>query len=206
MKNSSHQLPKADLGAGRGDRGHPFFFEILYYFYKILRKIKKYLYNWQVSRPFLSEFSGSTPPSPFTSSRSFANALEKDLKQVYSSYIHYRLSVFWKNRVLIFECLLLLLVNKNWLLLWKAGISFHLGRRQQITITSSFKESETNCRGKAVFINWAKRIMDAWLLLILGRRTRQDPLRRKISIVQRGKARQEKLRFSPKQEWKLWAL
>ena len=34
VKNSSHLLPKADLGAGRGDRGHHFFFEILYDFYK----------------------------------------------------------------------------------------------------------------------------------------------------------------------------
>ena len=39
----------------------------------------------------------------------------------------------------------------------------------------------------------AKRIMDTWLLLILGRRTRQDPLRGKICIsVQTGKARQGK--------------
>ena len=39
--------------------------------------------------------------------------------------------------------------------------------------------------------------METWLLLILGRRTRQDPLRGKISIVQRGKARprQEKKGF-----------
>ena len=77
------------------------------------QKNKKYLYSWQVFRPSPSEFSGSTPASSFTSSRSFANALERDLKQVYSSYIYYRLSVFWKD-VLIFECLLLLLLNKNW--------------------------------------------------------------------------------------------
>ena len=36
VKNSTHLLPQANLGAGRGDRGHPFFFEILHYFYKIL--------------------------------------------------------------------------------------------------------------------------------------------------------------------------
>ena len=36
-------VPRADLGLGRGSRGHPFFFEILYYFYRILRKNKKYL-------------------------------------------------------------------------------------------------------------------------------------------------------------------
>ena len=29
-----------DLGVGQEGRSHPFFFEILYYFYRILRKIK----------------------------------------------------------------------------------------------------------------------------------------------------------------------
>ena len=31
---------RADLGVGRGGRAHPFFFEIKYYFYRILRKTK----------------------------------------------------------------------------------------------------------------------------------------------------------------------
>lgn len=34
-------------GVGRGGRGHPFFFETLYYLYTILRKIKG-IYSWQV--------------------------------------------------------------------------------------------------------------------------------------------------------------
>ena len=46
-------------GRGSGDEEAattPFFFEILYHFYRILS-----LYSWQVSRPPLSEFSGSAP-------------------------------------------------------------------------------------------------------------------------------------------------
>ena len=42
---------------GRGGLSHPFFFEILYYFYRILRKIKSIYIAGQVSRPPLSEFS-----------------------------------------------------------------------------------------------------------------------------------------------------
>ena len=42
----------------------------------------------------------------------------------------------------------------------------------------------------------AKRIMDALLLLILGRRTRQDPLSGKISFVHEAKLGKKK-RFSP---------
>ena len=30
-----------DLGVGRGGRGHPFFLEIVFYFYRTLRKIKR---------------------------------------------------------------------------------------------------------------------------------------------------------------------
>ena len=41
---------------GRGGRDNPFFFEILYYFYRIL-----ILDSWHVSRPPHSEISGSAP-------------------------------------------------------------------------------------------------------------------------------------------------
>ena len=39
-------VPRASLRVGRGGRGHPFFFEIWYNFYRILRKNEKYLYSW----------------------------------------------------------------------------------------------------------------------------------------------------------------
>ena len=39
-RHTVSQTSRADLGVGRGGRGHPFFIDILYYFYRILRKIK----------------------------------------------------------------------------------------------------------------------------------------------------------------------
>ena len=38
---------RVDLGVGRGGRGHPFFLEIVFYFYRIIRKIKS---GWQVGK------------------------------------------------------------------------------------------------------------------------------------------------------------
>ena len=113
VKNNSHQLPEADLGAGRGDHGYPFFFEILYYFYKILRKIKSvYLAGTYRGHPFPNFLN--PPLHPFLHRHDLLlQAFENDLKQVFSRYIHYKLSVLWKDRVLIFECLILLLVNMN---------------------------------------------------------------------------------------------
>ena len=91
----------------RGPRPPLFLWNFVLFLYNAL-KHKKYLYSRQVSRPSLSGFSGSAPASPFTSTRSFANALEKDLKQlnIRVIFIINRLSVFWKDRALIFECLL----------------------------------------------------------------------------------------------------
>ena len=50
----------ADLGVGQGGRGRPFSIEILYYFYRISsQKPEKYLIF--LSRPLLSDISGSAP-------------------------------------------------------------------------------------------------------------------------------------------------
>ena len=89
---SEEQQPSTPKGGfrgwPRGPRSPLFLWNFVLFLWNAL-KHKKYLYSWQVSRPSLSGFSGSAPASPFASTRSFANALEKDLKQVYSSYIHH---------------------------------------------------------------------------------------------------------------------
>ena len=44
-----------DLGVGREGLGHPFFFEILCYFYRILRKVKSiYIAGKCLGHPFLN--------------------------------------------------------------------------------------------------------------------------------------------------------
>ena len=48
------QQSRVDLGVGRGVRGHAFFFEILNYFYKILRRMKSiYIAGKWASDPLL---------------------------------------------------------------------------------------------------------------------------------------------------------
>ena len=82
---SEEQQPSTPKGGfrgwPRGPRSPLFLWNFVLFLWNAL-KHKKYLYSWQVSRPSLSEFSGSAPASPFASTRSFANAVEKDLKQV----------------------------------------------------------------------------------------------------------------------------
>ena len=71
---------RTDFGEGRRDRGHPFQCLNFYYFNTILRKIKSiYVAGWKVSRPPLSEFSGSAPErlSSFTRWRLWPECLDK---------------------------------------------------------------------------------------------------------------------------------
>ena len=107
VKNSTHLLPQADLGAGRGDRGHPFFFEILHYFYKILWNIKSiYIADKYPGHPFL-DFLGP-PLHPLLHPHDPLLTLSKRTwsKFIWVMFIINRLSVFWKDRALIFEYLL----------------------------------------------------------------------------------------------------
>ena len=51
----SRAAVKVDLGVGREGLGHPFFFEILCYFYRILRKVKSiYIAGKCLGHPFLN--------------------------------------------------------------------------------------------------------------------------------------------------------
>ena len=85
-------VPRADLRVGRGGRGYPFFFEIWYHFYRILRKNEKYLYSWQVGKCPGHRFLNFLDPPLCTILYGFSGTVEPRLNAV---------STDWKNLFVI---------------------------------------------------------------------------------------------------------
>ena len=107
---SEEQQPSTPKGGfrgwPRGPRPPLFLWNFVLFLWNAL-KHKKYLYSWQVSRPSFLDFL-DPPLHPLLHPHDPLLTLSKRTwsKFIRVIFIINRLSVFWKDRALIFECLL----------------------------------------------------------------------------------------------------